>query len=111
MYGQCARKPEFSEDGENLSPSLPVAQLRLERHLIIDIAAGSYHSLIISKHEGTNKLMAFGHELGCGFLDKEHRYNPTTIISNEIPENDNVIKVFAGRMRSAAILRSGKIKM
>lgn len=83
----------------------------MEGHLIIDIAAGSYHSLLIAKTNKGNKLMAFGHELGCGFLDRKHRSNPTAIISNEIPDNDPVTKVFAGRMRSAIILRSGKIKM
>ena len=111
IYGQCAREPQISPDGENLSQNLKVAQLRLEKHLVIDIAAGSYHSLVLTKFEKSNSLMAFGHELGCGFLDRVHRHNPTGIVSPEVPEDDPVTRVYAGRMRSAVILRSGKIKM
>ena len=55
--------------------------------------------------------MAFGHELGCGFLDRVSRYNPTEIISEELPDDDHPVRIYAGRMRSAVILRSGKIKM
>lgn len=111
IYGQCARPQDIGIGGETLSQNLKVAQLRLEGYMITDIAAGSYHSLIIADYGKSKKLMGFGHELGCGFLDRVHRHNPTTILSDQIPESDPAVKVFAGRMRSAVLLRSGKIKM
>ena len=109
MYGQCAQP--IQTEPSKMAESLKIAQVRMDRHFVLDIAAGTYHSLLIAKHEGQNKLMAFGHELGCGFLDRKHRDKPTTIPSPEIPADDQVVRVFAGRMRSAVVLKTGKVKM
>jgi alpha-tubulin suppressor-like RCC1 family protein len=110
FYGQCARDPNLIQENE-ASVNLKVAQVRLENYLITDIAAGSYHSLILAHNDGYNKLLAFGHNLGCGFLDRENRHNPTLVFANELTVQDPAVKVFAGRMRSAVILKSGIIKM
>ena len=51
--------------------------------------------------------MVFGHPLGCGFHDNNYRFVPT-----EIPlENprENIKGIYAGQMRSAVVLESGKI--
>jgi hypothetical protein len=61
----------------------------------------------------TNKVMAFGHELGCGFLDKQHKYQPTEIDIELAGQrvNENVTKIFAGHNRSGVLLEDGRLLM
>lgn len=57
--------------------------------------------------------MAFGHELGCGFIDKQHKYIPTEIELQIGVQSamESVVKIFAGQNRSGVILDTGKLFM
>ncbi|CAG9329678.1 unnamed protein product [Blepharisma stoltei] len=127
-YGQCGyteleqlealkNKPVTKEDQEKTEEPEPQNNhiwtvLKIDGHEILDIAAGSYHTMILVKRneDGLRRLLCMGHELGSGFLDKKHRCNPTEIF---IPgtDGDPIKKIFAGQLRSAAVLESGRIFM
>lgn len=97
---------------EVIPQNLDVISLKLEGHELLDIAAGCYHSLILAKRKKDDavKLFCMGHELGCGFLDKRHRSTPTELVLPVDPA-DKIVKIFAGQMRSAAVLESGRLFM
>ncbi|CAG9331187.1 unnamed protein product [Blepharisma stoltei] len=125
IYGQCARDPEktttYKEDNRSSqetesSKYIRLKPLVLRNSKVIDIATGSYHSLVLVKDledrvPGTiYTVMAFGHETGCGFSDKKHNHVPTEIFSRT-KFKENPKNVYAGQMRSAILLESGKVLM
>lgn len=100
-YGQCARDPA--------NQSISLSAFNLEAVKIVDIACGSYHSLVLGEGAGKRKVFSFGHELGSGFEDKQHRPTPTEF---SIPiETEQVKAVYAGFNHSAVVTRTGKLFM
>ncbi|CAG9317193.1 HERC5_2 [Blepharisma stoltei] len=124
-YGQCGRDPQrpienpISDESAIIQESptnLRLSAFNIENHRVVDIAAGSYHSLVLVHPQGlrqdaVSRVMAFGHELGCGFFDKQHRHLPTEIELGQSYSMETVSKIFAGHMRSAVLLESGKLLM
>jgi alpha-tubulin suppressor-like RCC1 family protein len=101
-YGQCARDPA--------NQSIPLAAFNLEAVKIVDIAAGSYHSLLLGEGSGKRKVFSFGHELGSGFEDKQHRSTPTEL-ALPLTETERIKAVYAGFNHSAMITQAGKLFM
>lgn len=101
-YGQCAR--------DSANQSISLAAFNLEAVKIVDIAAGSYHSLLLGEGMAQRKVFSFGHELGSGFEDKQHRSTPTEFYL-PIAETERVKAVYAGFNHSAAVTHTGKLYM
>lgn len=115
-YGQCAKDPFAQEEigSEEIieeSLTLKLHAFNVGNHEILDIAAGSNHSLILAKplSGGRAKVMAFGHELACGFLDKTNKWKPTEVEMPPEYSHKEIVKVFAGQMRSGVLLESGEV--
>lgn len=125
QYGQCARDPNKALENTVLDENslikesetnLRLTAFNIENHRVVDVAAGAYHSLVLVNPEEmgqdtVTRVMAFGHELGCGFFDKQHRFSPTEIELGESFALENVAKIFAGYMRSGILLESGRLLM
>lgn len=101
-YGQCARDPA--------NQSLPLSAFNIEGVKIVDVAAGSYHTLLLGEAAGKRKLFTFGHELGSGFEDKQHRSVPTEF-ALPVGETEKIVGAYAGFNHSAVVTSAGKLFM
>lgn len=108
-FGQCGKEPdqEIREDNEiREEQRVELRIVQVNDVTVKDVAAGAYHTLIL----GTpNVVLALGHESACGFMDKNHHYEPTEIPLPERYSGCSVHSVYAGQMRSCVILDNGKV--
>lgn len=80
-------------------------KLHLPNLTILDIAAGSYHSLVLGSRDGINYVYAFGHDAACGIVDNLHTHE----IKQKQMLPDNIVSIYAGQMKSVALTKMGEV--
>jgi len=105
-FGQCGEAPS--------QEPLHLSEVAIKKSRFTDVAAGSYHSVLLAAPVGAlltlgaNKCYTLGNELGAGFKDKRHRHTPTEL-QIDTDGLDPPVAVFANYFHSAVITTTGKV--